>query len=163
MAMQARKRCRARALRASAGLFVLATCGGCAVDGLGAVAARIDRADGALVYTTYAPGLSLRTRAEERGVALGYTERTCIAALTPKAPPTGLYVGRLPPYPAHCYARQFTAWGSELRTSAPDFSISLGYRDSLTLARVSAGEVVSYDLEFDTNRPSQTHLEVHTP
>ena len=153
-------RCRWRALMILA-LLVSGT--GCAVNGLGTIAARVERAEGALVYTTYAPGLSLRTRAEERGGALGYTERTCIALLDAQAPLSGFYLGRLPPYPAHCYARHLTAWGTELRTSAPDFSFTVGYRDTALLAWVHEGDDVSYDLYYDTTQPSHTHLEVHTP
>ena len=142
-------------------LSLLATGTGCAINGLGTIAARVERADGALVYTTYAPGLSLRTRAEERGAVLGFTERTCIALLDVQAPLSGFYLGRLPAYPAHCYARHLTAWGTELRTSAPDFSFTVGYRDTALLAWVHEGEDVSYDLYYDTTQPSHTHLEVH--
>ena len=142
---------------------VVALClGGCSLNGGGAIAARIDRADGALVYTTYAPGLSLRTRAEERGAVLGFSTRTCIAALDARAPAGGLYLGRLPSYPARCYARHLTSWGAELRTSVPDLSFSVGFRDSAFLARTPVGDTVSYELDYDTTRPSHAHLEVHT-
>lgn len=150
-------------LRVLVAVGVLTSSTSCAINGLGTIAARVERADGALVYTTYAPGLSLRTSAEERGGALGYTERTCIALLDAQAPLSGFYLGRLPAYPAHCYARHLTAWGIELRTSAPDFSFTVGYRDSALLAWVHEGDDVSYDLYYDTTQPSHTHLEVHIP
>lgn len=153
----------ARHLLTAVALMLVGTSSGCAINNVGVIAARVEHGHGAVVYMTYAPGVSLRTYPEERGASIGMARRICIAKLDPSSPSRGVYFVALPAYPARCYTRSTTNWGLAVRLSPPDLSISLGYRDTTTLALVNVGDAVAYTVSFDTTHPSATHLEVRQP
>lgn len=141
-------------------IVVAAATTGCAINGLGTIAARISHGHGALVYSSYAPGLSLRSWPGDAGASIGFTDRTCIAQLTTTSPPPGIYLLGLPAYPEHCYARDNATLGWELRITPPDLSSTLGYRSTTTLASVDVHDQVAYTVRYARAHPSDTILKV---
>ena len=146
----------------SGALFIALLAPGCSVNGVGLLAARVNPGDGAITYTTFAPGISVRTRADDRGASIGYSRRLCLAEHTATAPARGWYFFRLPDFPDQCYARDTLTLGTELRLTPVELSVALGARLTTTLAQVPESETISYQLRYDLSDPDSAFLRLGT-
>lgn len=140
---------------------ILSAISGCAIDRVGAIAARIDRADGAIVYTTHSAGIHLRSTPTDPGLSVGYSKRICLAEISTGSPVSGWYFFFVPALPAPCYALDRSTIGSEIRIGPADYSLTLGARFTTSLVEIPSDASEHYTLFFDTKEPSRAFLRVH--
>ena len=141
--------CHARAFGITTGILSVAVCSGCSINGMGLIAGRINAGDGAITYSTFAPGINVRTGKDDRGLSVGMSRRLCLAEATAQSPAPGWYFFVLPTFPSPCFARDMITVGTELRMTPLGLSVALGARMTTILAQVPMADSADYELRYD--------------
>ncbi|MBI5461555.1 MAG: hypothetical protein HY941_05140 [Gammaproteobacteria bacterium] len=133
----------------------------CAINNHGFIAAKITEGDGAIVYETHAPGLHIRTTAEDSGVSFGYSKRTCILEKNNDSPIPGWHYVNIPEKHGDCHATDRSTIGIELRLGAPELSLSIGGRFTTQMGYAAESDDKDMYLFFDSTKPEKTKLRLY--
>lgn len=144
-----------------AGSFTLAvvlaaTMTGCAVGGVGTVAAHVRQRAGVTILTIHSLGLHWRTWEDDAGAHVGYSKRTYTFARVAAVSP-GWYFFKVPFPDGRSVAQDLVTVGMEWSSQAPVAGLTLGYTRTRLLARVpiNASFLIEYedaDLDVGTLR-----------
>jgi hypothetical protein len=125
----------------------------------GLLVADVERSDGALIVAVSGLGATMRTVPTDAGFSIGYERRVYVY---PEAidwvPAEGrrYFYLRLPdPAPVASSARVV---GLDLRTSSPEFGLTVGYREMTSVTPISAGDSVYIHLVFVPDEKGSTRL-----
>ncbi|MBI1733206.1 MAG: hypothetical protein HYR49_10645 [Gammaproteobacteria bacterium] len=135
---------------------------GCSINGIGLIAGRVNQGEGAVTYTTFAPGINVRTGIADRGLSVGYTRRLCLADDSEESGDRGWYFFKLPADPPRCYARDLYTAGAEIRLTPVEASVALGLRETTVLAQVPDRASVAYEVSYDSADPDSAFLRLFT-
>lgn len=130
-----------------------AALGGCAVGGVGTLAANVQRRDTLSVLSVYSVGLHFRTREDDLGVHIGYSKRTYSFIADDTLEP-GWYFLSVPSPSRSAVAQELMTVGMDLSAAAPEAGFALGYVHTRLHARVPSDasmliEYVGSDLRVD--------------
>jgi hypothetical protein len=109
----------------------------CAIGNVGTLAAKVEHHGGVTVLDLYSIGLHLRTRADDLGAHLGYSQRTYVFT-DDGATASGWHFLVTPSPRRDALAQDLMTVGLELSALAPLAGVSLGYSRSRLYARVPA-------------------------
>jgi|GEM_PF-2200397 len=143
-------------LALAAGLPFLASC---SVNGVGAVAAHVQRGGGATVVDTYSGGAMLRTETDDAGFGLGVRRRTEIFAPgAGVAPAPGWYFLHVPAPADKVLAFDERMLGLDVTASAPQLGVTLGLRALTVFAAPGGDDALDFRLRYDSEYRIRTTL-----
>ena len=133
----------------------------CSIDNHGTLAAKVTAAEGAYVVDTYAVGASLRTRADDPGISVGFDRRSYVFdTASGNAPSPGWYYFSAPLPESPALVLHTENYGAEFRGRASDTGVSLGYRATTVMAEVPADESTYRLISYLPDAPEDTSLYV---
>ena len=132
---------------------------GCSVDNYGAVVAKVTAAEGSYVIDAFTMGASLRTRADDPGLSLGFDRRSYVYAAEPgDAPEPGWYYFAVPLPASAALVLHSENYGVELRGRTNDAGLTIGYRATTVMAQVPAGESTFRLISYAPGSPEHTRV-----
>ena len=132
---------------------------GCSVDNHGAVVAKVTAAEGSYVIDAFALGASLRTRADDPGVSIGFDRRSYVyAGAAADAPEPGWHYFAVPLPASAPLVLHSENYGVEVRGRVNDAGITIGYRATTVMAQVPAGESTFRLISYAPDSPERTRV-----
>lgn len=145
-------------LRVSATLLSAAL-SGCAFDNVGFLAGKVTPASDAVVIDVYQLGVHLRTRPEDAGVSLGVAQRTYIYSVDQaRSLRAGWHYFIVPMPDERAQILDTRNIGVEIRATAPESSVTIGYRQTTILANVPSDASIILRAVYDSRDRSRIRL-----
>jgi hypothetical protein len=133
---------------------------GCAFDNVGFLAGKVTSASDAVVIDVYQVGVHLRTRAEDAGVSLGVAQRTYVYSVDQAGSiPAGWHYFIVPMPDERAEVLDTRNLGVEIRATAPEASVTIGYRQTTILANVPSDASIILRATYDSSDRSRTRLQ----
>jgi hypothetical protein len=132
---------------------------GCAFDNVGFLAGKVTPTSDAVVVDVYQLGLHLRTRAEDAGVSFGVAQRTYVYSVEQAASlRAGWHYFVVPMPDERAQILDTKNIGLEIRATAPEASITIGYRQTTILANVPSDASIILRAVYDSRDRSRIRL-----
>lgn len=139
---------------------VLFAVAGCAVDGTGALAARVTHAHEAVVVDIYTLGAQLRTRSDDRGLSIGVARRSYVfPSDDSEGPSRGWHLFHVPLPEEESVAQHHTTLGLDLRGGPVDVGATLGLRSTTILLRQKLDRPTIVAIDYEVGAPERTRLQ----
>jgi hypothetical protein len=140
--------------------LLLPALSGCAFDNVGFLAGKVTRASDAVVIDVYQLGVHLRTVAEDAGVSLGVAQRTYFYSVDQAGSlPAGWHYFIIPMPDERAQVLDTRNIGVEIRATAPQASVTIGYRQTTILANVSSDASIVLRAAYDSSDRRRTRLQ----
>ena len=132
---------------------------GCSVNNYGAIAAKVTAAEGSYVIDAFTIGASLRTRAHDPGVSIGFDRRSYVyAAAAGAAPEPGWHYFAVPLPASVPLVLHSENYGVEVRNRTSDTGVTIGYRATTVMAQVPFGESTFRLISYAPDDPERTRV-----
>jgi hypothetical protein len=128
---------------------------GCAVGNIGTMAAKVEHFEGVRVVEVYSVGLHIRTRMDDTGAHLGYSQRKYIFSDRARGQ-SSWHFFRVPLPSDEAVAQDFKTVGVDVTTNEPESGIAIGYQHTTLHARAPVG--TSVYLEYKGNPPRLVNI-----